>query len=33
MTATITVIAFILGIVLIGVAIYLFVRRGFLPMR
>ncbi len=33
MTATITVIAFILGIVLIGVAIYLFVRRGFLPMH
>jgi N-acetylglutamate synthase-like GNAT family acetyltransferase len=34
MTTTITVIAFILGIVLIGVAIYLFVRRGSsLPMR
>jgi N-acetylglutamate synthase-like GNAT family acetyltransferase len=34
MTTTITVIAFILGIVLIGVAIYLFVRRGLsLPMR
>jgi N-acetylglutamate synthase-like GNAT family acetyltransferase len=34
MTTTITIIAFILGIVLIGIAIYLFVRRGSsLPMR
>jgi N-acetylglutamate synthase-like GNAT family acetyltransferase len=34
MTTIITVFAFILGIVLIGVAIYLFVRRGSpLPMR
>jgi N-acetylglutamate synthase-like GNAT family acetyltransferase len=33
MTTTITVIAFILGIALIGVAIFLFMRRGFLPMR
>ena len=34
MTTTITVIAFVVGIVLIGVAIYLFVRRGSsLPMR
>jgi len=33
MTTTITVIAFILGIVLIGVAFYLFMRRGFLPTR
>jgi N-acetylglutamate synthase-like GNAT family acetyltransferase len=33
MTTTITVIAFAVGIVLIGVAIYLFMRRGFLPMR
>jgi N-acetylglutamate synthase-like GNAT family acetyltransferase len=33
MTTTITVIAFVVGIVLIGVAFYLFMRRGFLPMR
>ena len=33
MTTTITVIAFVVGIVLIGVAIFLFMRRGFLPMR
>jgi N-acetylglutamate synthase-like GNAT family acetyltransferase len=34
MTTTITIIAFVVGIVLIGVAIYLFVRRGSsLPMR
>ena len=34
MTTTITIIAFVVGIVLIGVAIYLFVRRGLsLPMR
>ena len=34
MTTTITVIAFVVGIVLIGVAIYLFVRRGSsLPMH
>src|ERR1700690_4003997 len=33
MTTTITVIAFIVGIVLIGIAFYLFMRRGFLPMR
>jgi N-acetylglutamate synthase-like GNAT family acetyltransferase len=34
MTTTITVIAFILGIALIGIAIFLFVRRGLsLPMR
>ena len=32
MTTTITIIAFVVGIVLIGVAIYLFVRRGlFVP--
>jgi N-acetylglutamate synthase-like GNAT family acetyltransferase len=31
MTTTITVIAFILGIIFFGVAIFLFVRRGFLP--
>ncbi len=33
MTKTITVIAFIVGIILIGVAFFLFTRRGFLPMR
>jgi N-acetylglutamate synthase-like GNAT family acetyltransferase len=34
MTTTITIIAFVVGIVLIGVAIYLFVRRGSsVPMR
>ncbi|MGO9587364.1 MAG: hypothetical protein ACLP2Y_14310 [Limisphaerales bacterium] len=33
MTTTITVIAFVVGIVLIGIAFYLFLRRGFLPMR
>jgi N-acetylglutamate synthase-like GNAT family acetyltransferase len=33
MTTTITVIAFVVGIVLIGVAFYLFMRRGFSPMR
>jgi hypothetical protein len=33
MTTTITVIAFVVGIALIGLAIYLFVRRGFLPMH
>jgi N-acetylglutamate synthase-like GNAT family acetyltransferase len=33
MTTTITIIAFVVGIVLIGVAFYLFMRRGFLPMR
>jgi N-acetylglutamate synthase-like GNAT family acetyltransferase len=33
MTTTITIIAFVVGIVLIGVAFYLFLRRGFLPMR
>ena len=33
MTTTITVIAFIVGIVLIGIAFYLFMRRGFSPMR
>jgi N-acetylglutamate synthase-like GNAT family acetyltransferase len=34
MTTTITVIAFILGIVLFGVAVFLFLRRGLpLPMR
>ena len=33
MTTTITIIAFAVGIVLIGVAIVLFMRRGFLPMR
>ena len=33
MTKTITIIVFVVGIVLIGVAIYLFMRRGFLPMR
>jgi N-acetylglutamate synthase-like GNAT family acetyltransferase len=33
MTTTITVIAFAVGIVLIGVAIYLFMRRGLLPPR
>ena len=34
MTTIITVIAFVVGVVLIGVAIYLFVRRGSsLPMR
>jgi N-acetylglutamate synthase-like GNAT family acetyltransferase len=33
MTKTITVIAFAVGFVLIGVAIYLFMRRGFLPPR
>ena len=33
MTTTITVIAFVVGIILIGVAFYLFIRRGFSPMR
>jgi N-acetylglutamate synthase-like GNAT family acetyltransferase len=33
MTKTITVIAFVVGIILIGVAFFLFTRRGFLPMR
>jgi N-acetylglutamate synthase-like GNAT family acetyltransferase len=33
MTTTITIIAFVVGIVLIGVAFYLFIRRGFSPMR
>ena len=33
MTTTITIIAFVVGIVLIGIAFYLFMRRGFLPMR
>jgi len=34
MTTTITVIAFVVGIILIGVAIFLFMRRGLsLPMR
>ena len=34
MTTTITIIAFVVGIVLIGVAIYLFVRRGLsLPLH
>jgi len=33
MTTTITVIAFVVGIVLIGVAVFLYLRRGFLPMR
>jgi len=33
MTTTITIIAFVVGIVLIGVAFYLFLRRGFLPIR
>jgi hypothetical protein len=33
MTTTITVIAFAVGIILIGVAFYLFLRRGFLPTR
>jgi N-acetylglutamate synthase-like GNAT family acetyltransferase len=33
MTTIITIIAFVVGIALIGLAIYLFVRRGFLPMH
>ena len=33
MTTTITIIAFVVGIALIGLAIYLFLRRGFLPMH
>jgi hypothetical protein len=33
LTTTITVIAFILGIVLIGIAFFLFLRRSFLPMH
>ena len=33
MTTTITVIAFILGIVLIGIAFFLFLRRSFSPMH
>jgi N-acetylglutamate synthase-like GNAT family acetyltransferase len=33
MTTTITVIAFVVGIVLVGIAFYLFIRRGFSPMR
>jgi len=33
MTKTITVILFIVGIVSIGIALYLLIRRGFLSMR
>jgi N-acetylglutamate synthase-like GNAT family acetyltransferase len=33
MTKTITSIIFVVAIILIGVAFYLFLRRGFLPMR
>ncbi len=33
MTTTITVIAFVVGIILIGVAVFLYLRRGFSPMR
>ena len=33
MTTTITIIAFVVGIVLIGIAFFLFMRRGFLPTR